>query len=130
MSLQVNMTRAAWIILAGDIAALVAFGLIGLTTHEDSVTGAAVSRSILPFVLLWLITAPFIGVLEPYVSRSELARAWIIAGITALVARSVFFDRALITAFFGIAFFGNFLFVYLWRALYDFFASRGVLPAR
>jgi hypothetical protein len=123
------MTRAAWVILAGDVAALFAFGLIGLASHDDAVTLKPIARSILPFVVLWAITAPFIGVLKPYNSRSELARAWIIAGITALIARSVFFDRELVTVFAGIAFFGNFLFIYLWRALYDFLASRGILPA-
>jgi hypothetical protein len=43
--------RSARVLVAGDVAALVAFGLIGLASHEKSGGLEVIARSILPFVI-------------------------------------------------------------------------------
>jgi len=98
---------------------------VGLASHEKSVGAEAVARSMLPFVVLWLVTAPIAGVLEANASRWLLLRAWLAAGVTALAARALIFDRELLTAFFAIGLIGNGLFLVTWRTVYDRLVARG-----
>ncbi|MCI0839693.1 MAG: DUF3054 domain-containing protein, partial [Chloroflexi bacterium] len=53
-------TRRA-LLVAGDIAAFVAFGLVGLASHDDALTQTTFARAILPFPVAWLLIAPFFG---------------------------------------------------------------------
>ena len=86
--------------MAGDCAAFLLFGLIGLTSHEESVTVQIVVRSLLVFPAAWLLVAPWFAVL-----RSEWPKArWrkVLAGRVARggddrpVGRSLIFDRELL----------------------------------
>jgi hypothetical protein len=112
-------TRA---IIAGDLLALFAFALLGLASHEHEVTPAALARTFVPFAVAWLAVGGAASLLRPDADgRPQLGlrflAAYLIAGITALVARSVIFDRTLLNAFFVIALVGNGLFLFAWRAL-------------
>lgn len=104
--------------MLGDTAAFVAFGLIGLASHEESVTLAAVLRSIAPFAVAWLLIAPQVGALDPRARIPGVLGVYVVAGVLALVARGILFDRELMNAFFVIALAGNGLFLALWRAAY------------
>jgi hypothetical protein len=110
-------------LLAGDVLAFFAFGLIGLANHEESVSAQIVARSLLPFPIAWIAVAPWFGVLSAAWRRmdgkwGQLVIAWLITGVIALVARSIVFDRELLNAFFVIALVGNGLFLVGWRAIY------------
>ncbi len=109
---------------------MVAFGFIGLASHERSVDFDVIARSVLPFVFAWLVITPWAGVLKPNTPRLLLLGTWLVAGIAALVGRAAFFDRELFTAFFVIALVGNGLFLLAWRTVYDFLLSRDAAPAR
>jgi Protein of unknown function (DUF3054) len=115
--------RTDWRLLAGDCAAFLLFGLIGLASHEESVSVQSVARSLLVFPVAWILVAPWFGVFsnEWATARGKWLRlviAWLLAGTIALVARAVIFDRELLSAFFVIALVGNGLFLAVWRAIY------------
>jgi hypothetical protein len=111
-------------VAAGDVAVLVAFGLIGLASHERELTLVAFARAVLPFPVAWLVVGAAAGVLRMRVPLGRLAIAWLAAGLLALVGRSIVFDRELFTAFFVIALVGNGLFLIGWRLLLKMLMKR------
>ena len=117
------------LLIAGDVAAFVAFGFIGLASHEDAVTGTTFARAILPFPVAWLLIAPFFGAFSARAAEgrypvANLLMIWAAAGIVAMCGRALVFDRALFTAFFAIGFTGGGLFLAGWRAMYNWWATR------
>jgi len=111
------------LLIAGDIAALAAFGVVGLTSHEDSITLTTFARAILPFPVAWLIVAPWTGAFSERAvdGRYPIANvlmAWLAAGVLAMCERALVFDRELFTAFFAIGIMGGGLFLAAWRGLY------------
>ena len=82
-----------WLLVAGDIAALVAFGLIGLASHEEAVSTEIVARSVVPFVVAWLVIGGIAGMFgsearagnfDPARYRSQAVR-WELWGAAALL---------------------------------------------
>ena len=97
-----------WRLLAGDIAAFLVFGLVGLTSHEESISASILARSMLPFPLAWIAVSPWFGAVDHDWPSSpgkwrRLLVAWLTSGTIALLARSLIFDRELLNAFFVIA---------------------------
>ncbi|TMB96618.1 MAG: DUF3054 domain-containing protein [Chloroflexi bacterium] len=128
------MTRKRWLI-AGDLAALLAFAVLGLATHEREFTAAALARSFLPFAVGWLLVGSVLGGFQPDaasrpVSGWGLLMLWLPAGVLGLVIRSMVFERALFTAFFPIALIGNGLFLLAWRTIYERIERRNDAGAR
>jgi hypothetical protein len=112
------------LLLCGDIAALTAFGMLGLASHEKSVDFATLARSLLPFLVSWLAVGTAAGAFSDRavagrITAARLIGAWLAAGVVGLVARAVVFDRELFNAFFAIALVGNGLFLGAWRAIYS-----------
>jgi hypothetical protein len=119
----------ARIIIAGDVLALMAFALIGLASHEHEVTLAVLARTFLPFAFAWLLIGGVSGMFRPDAAhRPRLGVAflfaYLVAGVLALLARSLVFDRTLLNAFFVIALVGNGLFLFGWRATYGWWLAR------
>lgn len=113
-------------LLLGDLVALTAFGLLGLAGHGRSLSVETLTRSLLPFLVAWLIVGGAAGV---FVRRTpqdwgRLATAWLVASTAALSARALVFDRSLFSAFFVIALAGNGLFLFAWRWTYQTLAAR------
>ncbi len=122
------------LLIAGDIAAFVAFGLVGLASHEDAVTGTSFARAILPFPVAWLLIAPFFGAFSARAADGRYPVAnvlmiWAVAGIAGMCGRALVFERELFTAFFAIGITGAGLFLAGWRAMYNWWATRPVRPA-
>ncbi len=117
------------LLAAGEVAAFVAFGLLGLATHEDAVTRTTFARAILPFPIAWLLIAPFFGAFSARAAAGRYPVAnvlmiWAAAGVVAMCGRALVFDRELFTAFFAIGITGAGLFLVGWRALYNWWATR------
>ncbi len=132
--MRVDRLRGRSLLIAGDVAAFVVFGLIGLASHEKSVDLATVARSMLVFPVVWLALSPLLGTLSDRAARGDspvarLVAAWLIAGPMALVGRAIVFDRELFNAFFVIALVGNGLFLAAWRAIYNRWISRRMREA-
>lgn len=122
------------LLIAGDVAALVAFGLVGLASHEDAVTGTSFARAILPFPVAWLLIAPFFGAFSARASEGRYPVAsvlmiWAVAGIAGMCGRALVFERELFSAFFVIGITGGGLFLAGWRLLYNWWATRSDRPA-
>lgn len=118
------------VLALGDVGAFVAFGVIGLVSHEKSLEVTPIVRSIVPFAAAWLLISPFFGAYSDEALRgrkplAEIALIWLPVGVVALVARALIFDRHLFNAFFVIALIGHGLFLIGWRAVY----SRWLAPA-
>jgi hypothetical protein len=117
------MTNRIVVLAIGDLLAFVLFGGIGLASHEDAVTAKTIARAILVFPVAWFVIAPWLGAFseramggrEPLV---RIAAIWLVAGVAALCARALIFDRSLFNAFFVIALVGNGLLLIGWRAAY------------
>jgi hypothetical protein len=125
--------RAILLLSTGDVGAFVAFGVIGLVSHEKSFDVAPVVRSIVPFAVAWLVIAPLFGAFSEEAVRGrkplgEIALVWLPAGVVALAARALIFDRELFSAFFVIALIGHGLFLLSWRAVYSRWLAHA--PAR
>jgi phage shock protein PspC (stress-responsive transcriptional regulator) len=108
-------------IALGDLTALFAFALLGLASHEHEVSAAALARTFLPFAASWLVVAAVAGAFAPSTDGAPVislrtGAAYALAGVVALIARSIVFDRTLLNAFFVIALIGNGLFLFGWRA--------------
>ena len=121
-------TRRA-LLVAGDVAAFVAFGLVGLASHDDALTQTTFARAILPFPVAWLLIAPFFGAFRARAAEGRYPVAnvlmiWAAAGIFAMAGRALVFDRELFTAFFAIGITGAGLFLAGWRAVYNWWANR------
>ena len=114
------MNRTALLAL-GDLAAFLVFGALGLTSHEDAITAKTIARAVLVFPVAWFVIAPWFGAFsERAVAGREslvsVALIWLVAGVVALFARALIFDRALFNAFFVIALVGNGVLLLAWRA--------------
>lgn len=120
------MPRISLPLLASDLTALTAFGLLGLASHEKSLSAETLGRSLLPFLLSWLAVGTLAGVFVHRTSEdwARLAAAWLAAGTAALCARALIFDRELLNAFFVIALVGNGLFLFAWRWAYQTLTAR------
>jgi hypothetical protein len=102
-------------LIAGDLAAMLLFALIGIATHERDISAAIFARSFLPFAVTWLTLGAALGAFRHERPSLRLLSVYVVCVITALVARSVIFDRTLFNAFFVIALVGNALMLFAWR---------------
>jgi hypothetical protein len=124
-----NRAHRLALLIAGDIAALAAFGAVGLVSHDEAVTAGVVARVMLPFPLAWLLVAALAGAFSAravdgrYPVASVLL-AWAAAGALGMAGRALVFDRALFSAFFVIGIAGGGLFLGAWRAIYNWWAGR------
>jgi Protein of unknown function (DUF3054) len=118
------------ILILGDLAAFVAFGAIGMASHEDGVTPKTIARAVLLFPAAWFLIAPWFGAFSERAVAGQgwrhnprglvrVALVWLPAGVIALVARAAIFDSALFNAFFVVALVGYGLFLVAWRAAYS-----------
>ena len=103
------------ILIAGDLAAMLLFALFGIASHERDISLAIFARSFLPFAVAWLTLGAALGAFRRERPSWRLLAAYLVCGVTALVARSLVFDRTLFNAFFVIALVGNGLMLFVWR---------------
>jgi len=92
------------ILLAGDLAIFSIFALVGRETHAggDPNLIANALPTLVPFVLMWLIAAPPLGVFRPGVYRAiplaiiRTLAAWIVSGPVAILIRAQLLQRTAI----------------------------------
>ena len=111
------------VLIAGDLAAMLLFAFIGIASHEKDISLTIFARSFLPFAAAWLILGTLLGAFRTERPSLRLLAAYLVCGVTALVARAVIFDRELLNAFFVIALVGNGLLLFAWR-----WVRAGFLP--
>ncbi len=118
------------VLIAGDLAAMLLFAVAGIASHEKDVSLTIFARSFLPFAVAWCTLGALLGALRMERPSLRLLAVYVVCGVTALVARSLIFDRTLFNAFFVIALVGNGLPLFAWRWLRAGFTSKGErLPA-
>lgn len=122
--------RRQWLIVLGDLGAIAFFWVLGLATHQEGISVESFARAALPFMIAWLTIGGLLGAFQPRDADStrsiiRTAVVWVISGLIALAARSLLFDRELITAFFFVSLFGYGMFLIGWRFLLAKFGSQG-----
>ncbi len=105
------------VLIAGDLAAMLLFGFVGIASHGKDISLAIFARSFLPFAATWLTLGAALGAFRTERPSLRLLAVYLVCGVTALIARSVIFDRTLLNAFFVIALLGNGLLLFAWRWL-------------
>jgi hypothetical protein len=117
----VNNVSLRLITLAGDIAVLAAFPFIGAMNHEDAVSFESFTRTVVPFVLAWLVVgmastsfaAATIRSHALILQRVLLALAG--SGVVAMAIRVTLFERAFSLPFAIVAISATVLLIMLWR---------------
>jgi len=133
------LNRTAVLVL-GDLAVFFVFGALGLASHEDALNLKTIARAILVFPVAWFVIAPWFGAFSAGSVAGQswgpdpqwLARValiWLVAGVVALCARALIFDRSLFSAFFVIALVGNGVLLLAWRAAYAVLFARSMTRA-
>ena len=111
------------LVVLGDLGALILFGVIGLYSHERSITPPGLARAVLPFVAAWFTLGWVLGAFRPANAPAwkahlgQVLTIWAACGVVALVGRSIVFSRPLLSAFSVIALLGNGLLLIWWRTL-------------
>ena len=87
--------RGALLLILGDLSAFVAFGAIGMASHEDGVTPKTIARAVLLFPAAWFLIAPWFGAFSQRAIAGQgwgvnprgmmrVALVWLPAGVIAL----------------------------------------------
>ncbi len=119
------MRRRAAVVAAGDLAAMAAFALIGLASHEREITAMALARSFVPFAAVWLVVGALLGAFRRAAPSWRLLLVYVACAAAALGLRSLVFDRPFFSAFFVISLLGNGVFLGAWRLIWHWgFAPR------
>jgi hypothetical protein len=74
------------------------FALIGIASHEKDISLTIFARSFLPFAITWVVLGGVLGAFRAERPSPRLLAVYILCGVTALVARSLIFDRTLLNA--------------------------------
>ncbi len=94
--------RAA-LLLAGDLACFAAFAAMGLNSHNEAFTLANAARAAGTFTVAWVALAALRGLYatDPRSMTPLLAvlTLWPLAWAAGLVARSLLYERPLVSAF-------------------------------
>ena len=109
-------------LLAGDIAAFVLFAVVGLSSHEKDYSPAAFARTVLPFLLPWLVTAGITGLfnrradIDPADLVKPVLAAWLPAWAVGVALRSLVWGRSFSPAFAIVTLVINAALLLGWRA--------------
>lgn len=113
------MNRRVVAVAAGDLAAMAAFTLIGLASHEREITAWALARSFAPFAATWLAAGAPLGAFRRAGPDRHFLLVYLACAAVALALRSLAFGRPLFSAFSVIATLGNGLFLGAWRLIFQ-----------
>jgi hypothetical protein len=122
------------ILLAGDLACLSLFVVLGLRTHAELAQASVLSRFLInaaPLAAAWIPTALALGALRapaPLATRTFLGRslaAWLIAAPLAILLRALWLRSAVIVVMFMIVTLtvGGGLLLF-WRAAFAWLSRR------
>jgi len=113
------------VLIAGDLAAMLLFAFVGIASHEKDISLTIFARSFLPFAAAWASLGTLLGAFRTERPSLRLLAVYLVCGVSALVARSVIFDRSLFNAFFVIGLAGNGLMLFAWRWIRGGFGMSG-----
>ena len=114
-----------WILLAGDLVALIAFVAIGQETHEIGGEAPLLNalRGGAPFLIVWLAAAFILRAFDPNTAfwpfMGRTLNAWLVAVPLAILLRSLLLGRAVVpTVFLWVTYGVGFAFLGGWRIVF------------
>lgn len=127
---ETNQPRSLPVLVAGDIAALLLFVMVGLASHQK--TSSLLfnfARVGAPFLLGWFAVAPFTGayrlpIKERGVFLRRSALTWLLGVSLGLLLRATLFRDGVVATFAAITLIATGIFVLGWRAVYAIFLNR------
>jgi hypothetical protein len=114
-------------LVGGDVVALLVFAAIGRGSHgEASGLGAIgeVARTAAPFIVGWLVSAPWLGAFQPAATSSQLgmlrttALAWCAALVVGSLLRALLIGRFSPPSFYIVTFIAALVLLGGWRAVF------------
>jgi len=121
------------VLIAGDVAALIAFAVMGRGSHGVATGLAAVGemlRTAAPFIIGWLAVAPWLGAFRPAATRGlapmlrTTAIAWLPALLAGALLRALLLGRFSPWSFYVVTFIVGLLLLGGWRAVFAWLEAR------
>jgi FlaA1/EpsC-like NDP-sugar epimerase len=114
-------TRGLAVLMAGDIAALLLFTLIGQRQHAISISALQVLVTTAPFIIGWFVVGYAMGAFKPkaYSRVGQAAKtvlwSWLVATPVSLGLRALFEQKGVPLSFAIVTFITVFIFLLAWR---------------
>ena len=114
------------VLVAGDILAFLLFAVAGHGQHHETITLGRIVATAAPFVVAWLVSAPWLGAFgrlgsaattRPRHLLQRTAIAWIVAWPLALILRAFWMRAGIPPAFALIALVANAVLLLGWRGV-------------
>ena len=114
------------VLIAGDILAFLLFALAGHGQHHETITLGRIVATAAPFVVAWLVCAPWLGAFgrlgsaattRPRHLLKRTAVAWIVAWPLALILRAFWMRAGIPPVFDLIALVANAVLLLGWRGV-------------
>lgn len=119
--------------LLGDVVSFLVFAAIGRSSHGEAAGFAAlfeVAKTAAPFLLGWLVVAPWTGVYRLSAEQKlaawsqRTAITWLLAWPLALALRALFLQRAIPISFAIVTLITNAILLVGWRTLLGWWITR------
>jgi len=100
-----SLSRLSFVALAGDVAIIAAFPLLGESNHAWELDSERFARTFVPFAAAWLvlgsIATAYVGSTLRRARRTLIVvpPAWVLSGALAMAIRVTIFDRAFSLSF-------------------------------
>lgn len=128
---NVARTRTLGALIIGDTLSFLLFAALGRAEHGLSLAQVwPVLVTAAPFWAGWLLVAPLLGALRPEIlngvgrAAGRTALAWLVAGPTGLLLRSLMLGRGIVPSFAVVAMTVNLLLLIAWRGGYARLRNR------
>lgn len=114
------------VLAAGDVIAFFLFARAGHAQHHETIAFASIAATAAPFVVAWLVAAPWLGAFgragsarttRPRRLLTRTALAWVVAWPLALLLRAFWMHEGIPPAFDVIALVVNALLLLGWRGV-------------
>ena len=119
--LSARFANGSRIAAVGDILVFVVFGLVGRSSHHESVSNVMGDmETILPFIACWLVGAAIGGAYTQDAFKGRrgmwlVTRSWLLAGVMVLILRSLAERRVVPVSFALVAILFNLVLLLVWR---------------
>jgi len=124
------MFKSKWILIAGDVLAIVIVTVIGFATHGEANLSflPRMLAALVPLTVAWFLLAPWFGLFQPEIA-SNLKQLWrpvfamLFAASFAAILRGLILGAPIIPIFAVVLGATSAFGIMIWRALY-FFLNR------
>lgn len=114
--------KRQWYLPLGDLIVLMVFASIGRASHSEGVRILGIFETAAPFMVGWLVAAPFTGAYREDATASTAnallltARTWIVGIPLGLLLRAIYLRKGIPVSFAIVTLLSTLILLSLWRA--------------